>query len=926
MLLKIQYILLLCCTVLVGYAADDASWPAVRHETKPGTRWWWLGSAVDKPNLTYNLEKYAEAGLGAVEITPIYGVQGNDAANVPFLSPEWMELLKHTINEGNRLGVKTDMSTGTGWPFGGPTVSVRDAASRLLVRRWTLTGGDVFSQIVRPQERNQQEALLLRLMAFSNQRVINLTSRVDAEGKITWKVPAGEWELIAAFNGKTFQKVKRAAPGGEGFVIDHFSKRALTNYLSHFDKAFEQSNTPYPHRFFNDSYEAYGADWTEDFFEQFKKRRGYKLENQLPAFLASERNEQTARLVADYRETMAELLLENFTQVWTSWAHSKGSKTRNQAHGSPGNLIDLYAAVDIPECEGFGLTDFQIPGLRKDSLTRRNDSDLSMLKYASSAAHIAGKPLVSSETFTWLTEHFRTSLSQCKPDLDLMFVSGVNHMLFHGTPYSPTEAPWPGWMFYATIHMAPTNTIWKDAPAMFSYITRSQSFLQYGTPDADFLMYLPVYDVWHQHPGRFLMFDIHSMQRRMPDFIEAVHTVYENGYDVSYISDRFILSTRFSAGKLVTEGGASYHALILPAVNIIPLRVMQHILSLAKQGATIVFLDKAPHDVPGLHRLERNRRTMQRILRNVKLPATFTEAAITPYGKGKIITGGNNLKTLQKAGVKPESMITQHHLHLIRRNHAQGHHYFISSLQERNIDGWVSLAVQARSALFFDPMTGRVGKAQTRQRNGATEVYMQLQPGESIILKTFQQKDVAYAPYPYLFHPKKEQIVFTPWQLEFKDSEPAITQRFELNHLQSWTLLDNELLTRNAGTGIYTTTFRFNKKAQQSYVLKLGDVRESAQVFINNRKVQTLWAVPFQCIVDDFLVDGENTLRIEVTNLPANRIAHYDREKVKWRIFHDINMVDIRYRPSDYSGWEPMESGLLGPVEIWSYAIKTPTL
>ena len=75
-----------------------------------------------------------------------------------------------------------------------------------------------------------------------------------------------------------------------------------------------------------------------------------------------------------------------------------------------------------------------------------------MLKYASSAAHIAGKTYTSSETFTWLTEHFRTSLSQCKPDMDLMFVSGVNHMFFHGTPYSPKEAEWPGWLFYASIN------------------------------------------------------------------------------------------------------------------------------------------------------------------------------------------------------------------------------------------------------------------------------------------------------------------------------------------------------------------------------------------------------------------------------------------------------------------------------------------
>lgn len=910
----------LCLIALSASGSGAASWPEVTTEMKPGTRWWWLGSAVDKQNLTRNLREYSKAGIGSVEITPIYGVQGNDSANIDFLSPKWMDILSHTIKEGNRFGVRIDMSTGTGWPFGGPNVSREDAASRLLIRRWNVEGGKIFSETIRPAERNQQEAELLRLMAFSGNRVLNITRRVDASGNINWKAPKGEWEVIAAFNGKTFQMVKRAAPGGVGFVIDHFSKRALQNYLKRFEEAFESTNTPYPGNFFNDSYEAYGADWTEDLFEQFEKRRGYKLENQLPAFLAAERTDVTARLVADYRETIAELLLENFTKTWTAWAHSKGSKTRNQAHGSPGNLIDIYAAVDVPECEGFGLSDFNIPGLRKDSLTRRNDSDLSMLKYASSAAHIAGRRLVSSETFTWLTEHFRTSLSQCKPDLDLMFVSGVNHMLFHGTPYSPAEAAWPGWLFYATINMAPHNSIWRDAPAMFQYITRSQSFLQYGEPDSDFLMYLPVYDAWHEQSGRLLMFDIHSMERRMPDFIQAVHAVYENGYNVDYISDNFIMTTKVMPdGSLLTQGGAIYKALILPAVKIMPLRVMQHVLKLAKDGATVIFLDKAPHDVPGMHRLQQNRNRLASLIRRAKLPNDFSQPQITRYGKGKFITGTNDIKTLMKAGVKHEDMITSEGLHLIRRKHKDGHHYFVSNMQEKIVDGWVRLAVDAKSILFFDPLTGNISKSKVRQQNGRTEVYLQLIPGESIIMKTFAEKDIDHTPHRYLHNAQRVNVDFFPWRLNFVESEPKINKFFILNELQSWTELGDEELLRNVGTAEYSSNFRINKQAGAAYILSLGDVRESARVFINNREVQTLWSVPFRCSIGDYLVDGENSIRIEVTNLPANRIAHYDREKIQWRIFNEINMVDIRYRRSDYSGWEPVPSGLLGPVEIWKY-------
>ena len=81
-------------------------------------------------------------------------------------------------------------------------------------------------------------------------------------------------------------------------------------------------------------------------------------------------------------------------------------------------------------------------------------------------------------------------------------------MFFHGTPYSPKEAEWPGWLFYASINMSPTNSIWRDAPSFFNYITRCQSFLQMGRPDNDFLIYLPVYDMWNEQPGRLLLFTI----------------------------------------------------------------------------------------------------------------------------------------------------------------------------------------------------------------------------------------------------------------------------------------------------------------------------------------------------------------------------------------------------------------------------------
>lgn len=914
-----KFLSIVTISLLLCFAgnAQTTSWPTIKNEMRPGTRWWWLGSAVDQANLTYNLKEYTQAGIGTVEITPIYGVQNNDGNDIPFLSAKWLKMLAHTEAEANKLGMSVDMNTGTGWPFGGPEVTLKDAAATLVTREYNVKGGGVFAEKIVPEESKQKSARLQRLMAYNGKKSIDYTNMVNADRQTNIKVPKGNWKFIAIFCGNTFQQVKRAAPGGEGYVMDHFSTSAVKNYLNRFEKAFATNKTSYPKSFFNDSYEVYNADWTEDIFEQFYKRRGYKLENHFISFLNKTHDDKNARLISDYRETLSELLLENFTQQWTSWAHKHGSLTRNQAHGSPGNLIDLYASVDIPECEGFGLSNFNIKGLRTDSLTRKNDSELSMLKYASSAAHISGKQLVSSETFTWLTEHFRTSLSQCKPDMDLMFVAGVNHMNFHGTTYSPKEAAWPGWKFYASIDMSPTNSIWKDAPALMNYITRCQSFLQMGKPDNDFLVYLPVYDVWHNQSGRLLQFSIHDMEKRMPEFIHVVNSIYKNGYDVDYISDRFILSASCKNGNIITESGAAYKALILPAIKKMPVNVLQHITKLTEQGATIVFTENYPTDVPGFANQKKRNYELMKSLKKLSSKTDFKSTEVKFLKLGRIITGSDYTETLKEIGVQPEEMVTKFGLHAIRRLNNEGHHYFISALHKNDMDEWVTITVPTKSAQLFNPMNGESGKAEIRTQNGKTQVHLQLKSGESLILKTFTDIDIQSTNWNYLGKKTNTIELKNSWTLHFNQSEPQIKDTFKLVSPVSWTVLANETLKTNSGTGIYKTSFSIdNISTTANYILNLGDVRESAQVYVNGKNAGIVWAAPFECNISKLLQTGKNTLSVEVTNIPANRIAGYDRRNVNWRNFKEINIVNINYKNDNYGKWEPMESGLCSPVTI----------
>jgi len=843
--------LILFCLVSCGIAATSLAqtWPTPKQEAKAGTRWWWLGSAVDQENLQWTMQQYADHGIGAVEITPLYGVQGNQANNIPFLSDQWMSMLREVQKNGQQMGIEVDMATGTGWPFGGPWVPLEESACRVIFVQRDITPGATPDFSLTGKDAINSK--LDRIVVYDKDGHM-----VDLKSKEAVKA-------IAVYIKYGVMKVKRAAPGGEGLVIDHFDKRAVANYLRHIEEAFERTHTPYPHTFFNDSYEVADATWTPTLFDEFAKRRGYRLEEHLPELIGAD-----VKTVSDYRETLGDLLLENFTQQWTAWAHSHGAITRNQAHGSPANLIDCYAAVDIPEIEGFGLSDFGIKGLRTDpGKTRKNDSDYSMFKYAPSAAHICGKPYTSSETFTWLTEHFRTSLSQLKPDLDLMFCAGVNHMFFHGTCYSPKDDPWPGWKFYASIDMSPTNSIWRDAPYFTQYVERCQSFLQWGQPDNDFLVYLPVRDMWKKNPQKLLMqFSIHAMGKLAPEFIKSILAIDRAGFDCDYISDRLLANVTVKGNRLVTEGGTSYKALIIPT------------------GTTIT---------PELKReLER----------------------LSPY----IIYGED--ATAMARYAQPETMKTQHGLKAIRRQNDTGYHYFIANLTPNDMEGDIKLAVGFQSALFFNPLNGDIKPAPMRVKDGT--IHLSLRSGESIIVQTFNEPlavdswQLANSQKPKA--KSQDYTLDSPWTLTFTEEAPRVGKSFHLAKPQTWETLSPEAAV-TMGTGVYTTTVKLTKKqAQQHWMIDLGDVRESARVYINDLFIGCAWSVPFVLDCKQALKKGKNDIRIEVTNLPANRISELDRQGVKWRKMEEINVVDINYKRTTYDGWEPVKSGLNSEVKLYT--------
>jgi len=867
------------------------AWPQFHRETRPWSYWWWMGSAVDRTNLVRELGRYRAAGWGGVHIIPIYGAKGWESRCIPFLSEEWMAMLRYTLSEAERLGLGVDMTTGTGWCFGGPNVTEREANARVVIRK--IEKGSLAG--LRPPAGVESPALIC---VSPSGGWTNVTALLGKGAEAVRRAPPdAQFYLVGQrFSGR---RVKRAAPGGEGPMLNPIYPQAMRRYLERFTKAFAGWSGSGLRAMYHDSYE-YVSDWAPDFLDQFARRRGYRLEPHLPALLGEGTKEETARVRADCRRTVSDIMVEETFPIWVRWAHERGFQTRFEAHGAPANLLDLYALADIPETEMF-----------------RNDRDPLVAKFASSAAHLTGRRLVSAETGTWLKEHFTVTLADLKALADDLFLSGVNHIIFHGTCYSPDEAGWPGWVFYASTQLNPRNPIWHDVPALAAYITRCQSILQSGEPDNELLVYWPIHDLWREGDGLVRQLTVHNAAQwfRAQPVGRAAERLWEGGWSFDYVSDRQLLACRTEGGR-IRAPGAACRALLIPPCRRMPLRTLKAALDLAKTGATVIFAGALPEDVPGLAELESRRAALNRLLGGIRWePAGRVQSA--RFGRGRLWLGDPE-PALRAAGLRAEPMVARTGLRFIRRRFHAGRHYFIANRGREAFRGWIPLRGPAASALWMDPMSGETGRALLRSGSAAEpRVWARLRPGEALILRVFEKRLVRGPLWTWAEATGEPIPLRGEWHVRFLSGGPTLPAPFKAGKPGSWTELGGPEAARFAGTARYALKFDAPcRDPAATWLLDLGRVAESARVRLNGKDLGTLIAPPFRLFLGRLKPRG-NLLEVDVTNLAANRVRDLDRRKVPWKNFHDINFVNIDYKAFDASGWPLRDSGLLGPVRLF---------
>jgi alpha-L-rhamnosidase len=524
------------------------------------------------------------------------------------------------------------------------------------------------------------------------------------------------------------------------------------------------------------------ADWTPEMFNEFQKRRGYDLRNYLPNLFSQEKTDINRRVLCDYRTTISDLILEKYTSVWANWGHSRGKIVRNQAHGSPGNTLDLYSQVDIPEIEG---------------------TDLLRIKFASSASNVMGKKLTSSESATWENEHFLSNLGDVKKSLDRFMVGGINHIFYHGTNYSPQNEPFPGWLFYAATHFTPHNPFWKDFGALNQYVARCQTFLQETKPDNDILLYFPIYDRFSEQTSKGLLqhFDGVTPEFNDTDFKSIAQKMLDKGYSFDYISDKQIANLRVQ-NQQILSGSTSWKTILLSENEIITINTFKKLIQLAKDGATIVVHNELPKDVEGLSNLSERQAKFKSLIAVINFVKN-EGISVAKIGKGAFILGDNLEEIMTAAKVQRETMIDVG-LQFIRKKNTKGKTYFINNQSDKNFEGWVKIETPFQSVALYNPMNKDLGLAKIKAKN--QEVYLQILAGESVILET-QNEEIKGNKYPYFKAIAEPQELTGNWQIKFTEGGEILPKTIETKTLQSWTDFEGEDYKNFSGTATYTHTF-----------------------------------------------------------------------------------------------------------------------
>ncbi len=878
-------------TQAAGLAAVRAGFASPPMDARPMMRWWWFGPTVDKAGLARDLRTMKEGGIGGAEIQPVYPLELDDAGkgfhNTPYMSKEFLDMVGSAAQTAHDLNMRLNMTLGSGWPYGGSYVPVSDAAARLRIVVDAVPANA--SSVAVPSVENGEKLLA----AFVTQ---GTPKSYDAEHAVQdteihdyrLTVPAnsaGPRVALFFISSRTGQQVKRAGVGAEGFVLDHFSMEAVQKHLKTIaDPLIAACGSNPPYSVFSDSLEVYEADWTPKMLEEFKTRRGYDLTPHLPGMVAGTTPE-AADLRYDWGRTLTELIDEHYLTPLNTWAREHHTKFRSQTYGPPAVTLSSNALVDLPEGEG-----------------SQWHGGFSFTRWATSASHVYGRPVTSSETWTWLhSPSFRATPLDMKAEADTFFLQGINQLVGHGWPYSPASAGDPGYAFYAAAVFNNHNPWWMVMPNVTAYLTRMSYLMRQGEPANDVAVLLPEEDGQARFsPGHVAVTD----EMRMllgPDLAPAI---LDAGYNYDFIDSAAI-------DKL----GIHYPVLVIPNVERLPLATYKRIEEYARGGGKVIAVKELPSRAPGLTEGPRDSAAVAQISKEMFAPDAKD---------AKVVAGTGDLGAALEAVLKADVAIVPATpaVGFIHRKMADADIYFVANTDNvpHTFDATFRTArAGAQSWNPFDGTVTGVGAAKT--------IKMDLAPYESrVIVFTDHAEPAPMMPATRPFAPID---LSGDWKVTFDKTGATET----MQTLHSWA--DEDAEKYYSGTATYERTVEIpdavakagrvlldfgEGRAVERQQLRLAGMRtwydaplrDVAQVYVNGKLAGAVWHPPFTLDVAPLLHAGDNELKIVVANTAINELAG--------RAGPDYRLLNLRYSerftPQDMDHLEALPSGILGPLRL----------
>jgi len=826
-------------------------------DARPMMRWWWFGPAVAKPELEKELITMRDAGIGGVEIQPVYPLMLDDEAkgikNLQYLSPEFLDDVSFANKTARSLGLRVDITLGSGWPYGGPHTTLALAAGRLKVISTSIT-----SSIVAAPMLDDGDSLIAAFAVSGTAKSFNpaTAKRIDLA---TGSVPADSGAETALFfiASHTLQMVKRPAAGAEGYVLNHFSHAAIDEDLT--DVATPLLNafgSQPPYSVFSDSLEVYDSDWTTDLPAEFLKRRGYDLIPHLPELLAGG-TPQAESVRHDWGQTLSELIHDNYLAPITRFAEAHHTLFRSQTYGEPAVTLADEAVANLPEGEG--------PQWRAFSFTR----------WTSSANHLYGRNITSAETWTWLhSPAFRATPLDMKAEADRMFLLGVNQFVGHGFPYSPPAAGEPGWALYAAAVFNSHNPWFPVMPDITKYLQRVSWLLRQGKSANDIAILLPEDDAQAAYtPGHVSVTD--EMKKRIsPDLMAAI---LDAGYNIDYID----------AATINKLGVIRYPVLILPPTERIPLSTYKKIESYAAGNGKVIAVGKLPSLAPGL--LEQNSLA--------EIAALSTSLFMSNNHRGIHIESISDLGDALHRALQPDlDVIGQTAgLGFIHRKLQHSDVYFIVNTSNQPINGSIQFRAPRPILQLLDPDSG--GVLLTAFRKVGERLPLALAPYESRVFileekgELGTQKPVVLDALSSNETSKTLADLSTGWTIQFADGSPAQP----LDKLTSWTEIPGKQFY--SGEAIYSRSVALDHASTPTAPLLLDfgvgtpiadkrgpnangmsalldpPIREAATIFVNGKRVGFLWHPPYRIDISTFVREGENRIDVRVYNTAINLLA-----------------------------------------------------